>query len=350
MKPIFGVWVGVQLGDIVSKQGIELEQLRGRTIAIDAMNSLYQFLAIIRQRGGELLRDSKGRVTSHLSGLFYRTSNLIELGIQPIYVYDGEPPKLKRRTVEERRVMRKEAAEGWAAAVEAGKMDEARKFAQRSGQFSDEMISESKALLDRMGVAWVQATGEGEAQAAYLAQRGDSWAAASQDFDSLLFGAPILIRNLAITGRRKLPGKDVFVEVTPEVIELQKVLDELQITREQLVDIGVLIGTDYNEGIKGIGPKKALELVKKHGTIKEIMQTELGDKFEVDPLEVREIFLEPNVSKNYKLSWEEPDPKKIIEFLCEGHDFSESRVQTGIERLLKGLRERKQVKLEQWFG
>lgn len=342
--------VGVQLGDIVPKQTIELEQLRGRIIAIDAMNSLYQFLAIIRQRGGELLRDSKGRITSHLSGLFYRTSNLIELGVQPAYVFDGEPPKLKRRTVEERRVMRREAAEGWTAALKAGEMEEARKFAQRAGQFTDEMINNAKTLLDRMGIAWVQAPSEGEAQAANLVQRGDAWAAASQDFDSLLFGAPVLVRNLAITGRRKLPGKDVFIEVTPEVIELQKLLDELQITREQLVDIGILIGTDYNAGIKGIGPKKALELVKKHESIEKIMKTEYGDKFEVDPLEVQEIFLKPNVSPKYKLKWREPDPENIKEFLCEMHDFSESRVQTSIERLLKGLRERKQVKLEQWFG
>lgn len=342
--------VGVQLGDIVPKQTIELEQLRGRIIAVDAMNSLYQFLAIIRQRGGELLRDSKGRITSHLSGLFYRTSNFIELGIRPAYVFDGEPPKLKRRTVEERRAFRAEAAEEWAAALEAGELEEARKFAQRTSQLTSEMISDAKALLDCMGVAWVQAPGEGEAQAAYLVQRGDAWAAASQDFDSLLFGAPILLRNLAITGRRKLPSKDVFIEVMPEVIELQKLLDELEITREQLMCIGILIGTDYNAGIKGIGPKKALELVKKHGSMENMMQTELGDKFEVDPFEVQEIFLNPNVTSKYELKWREPEPEKIKEFLCEKHDFSEQRVQSGIDKLLKGLHEQKQVKLEHWFG
>jgi flap endonuclease-1 len=229
-------------------------------------------------------------------------------------------------------------------------LEEARKFAQRAGQLTDKMVEDAKALLSYMGVAWVQAPGEGEAQAAHLAQRGDAWAAASQDFDSLLFGSPLLIRNLAITGRRKLPGKDVYIEVVPEVIELQKLLDHLKITREQLVDIGILIGTDYNVGIKGIGPKKALELIKEHGSIKKIMKTELSDKFEVDPLEVREIFLKPNVTPKYKLRWQEPQPEKIKKFLCEEHDFSESRVQTGIDRLLKGLHERKQVKLEQWFG
>ncbi len=350
-KRIFiGAWMGVQLGDIVTKQKVELEQLRGRVIAIDAMNSLYQFLSIIRQRDGELLRDSKGRITSHLSGLFYRTANFVEAGVRPVYVFDGEPPRLKQRTVEQRRAVRAEAAEEWAKALKEGRVEEARKFAQRAGRVNEQMIRQAQTLLGHMGLPWVQAPGEGEAQAAHLIQRGDAWAAASQDFDSLLFGAPMLVRNLAITGRRKLPGKDVYIMVSPEVIELKVVLEELGVTQEQLVDIGILIGTDYNEGVKGIGPKKALELVKKQGSIKEIVRTELEEKFEVDPLEVREIFLKPNVTAEYEVKWGESDPEGIKRFLCDVHDFSESRVQTGIDRLTKGREKRGQPSLEKWFG
>lgn len=341
--------MGVQLGDIVPKQKIELEQLSGKIVAIDAMNSLYQFLAIIRQRDGQPLRDSRGRVTSHLSGLFYRTANLVELGIRPVYVFDGEPPKLKRRTVKKRIELRAEAAKEWEAALEAGDVEGARKFAQRAGRLTDEMVAGSKKLLDGMGVPWVQAPSEGEAQAAHLVQRGDAWAAGSQDFDSLLFGAPLLVRNLAITGRRKLPRKDAYVEVSPELMQLETTLKELGITREQLVDIGILVGTDYNEGIKGIGPKKALDLVKKHGSMENILRTELVEKFEVDPLEVRDIFLKPNVTGKYKVKWGEPDQVKIKEFLCGEHDFSDARVQGAIDRLLKGKGEREQIKLEQWF-
>ncbi len=342
--------MGVQLGDIVPRQKIELEQLRGRVIAIDAMNSLYQFLAIIRQRDGEPLRDSRGRVTSHLSGLFYRTTNLIELGIRPVYVFDGEPPKLKRLTIEARSLLRAEAAEEWAAALRAGRIEEARKFAQRAGRLTDEMVVGATRLLDSMGVPWVQAPSEGEAQAAHLVQLGDAWSVASQDFDSLLFGAPILVRNLTITGRRKLPGKDAYVKISLELIELGGALLELGITREQLVDVGILVGTDYNEGIKGIGPKKALDLVKKHRSIENIMRTELREKFEADPLDVREIFLKPVVTAKYKIKWGEPDQAKIKDFLCGEHDFSEQRVQGAVDRLLKGKREREQVRLEQWFG
>ncbi len=341
--------MGVQLGDIVPKRKIELEELRGKVIAIDAMNSLYQFLSIIRQRDGEPLKDSKGRVTSHLSGLFYRTSNLVELGIRPVYVFDGEPPKLKSKTLETRRVIRAEAEKARIAALKAGDIAEARKQAQRAARLTDVMVGEATTLLDHMGIAWVQAPGEGEAQAARLVQRNDAWAAASQDYDSLLFGAPILVRNVAITGRRKLPGKDVYIEVVPEITELQELLEKLGINRRQLIAVGILIGTDYNAGIKGIGPKKALELVKKYGSIKEIA-SRLGEKFEVDPLEVEKIFLKPNTTDKYELKWREPNPDGIKEFLCEEHDFSESRVQTGIDRLLKGLHEREQVKLEQWFG
>jgi flap endonuclease-1 len=342
--------MGVQLGDIVTKQKLELEQLRGKVVAIDALNFLYQFLSIIRQRDGELLRDSKGRITSHLSGLFYRTANFVEAGIKPVYVFDGTPPVLKKLTVEQRRVARKEAEVLWKKALEEGRVEEARKFAQGAGRLDDLMIRQAQTLLDHMGLPWVQAPSEGEAQAARLVEKGDAWAAASQDFDSLLFGAPTLVRNLAVTGRRKLPGKDVYIEVHPEVVELNVVLRELGITREQLVDVGILVGTDYNEGIKGIGPKKALELVKKEGSMREIVKTEIGKKFEVDPMEVREIFLAPNVVDKYELLWRDPNPEGIIKFLCDEHDFSEDRVKTGIEKLTRGKVEREQARLEAWFS
>jgi flap endonuclease-1 len=342
--------MGVQLGDLVSREKVDLKHLRGQTVAIDALNFLYQFLSIIRQRDGELLKDTKGRITSHLSGLFYRTANFIEAGIRPVYVFDGEPPVLKLQTVQQRRVAREKAEAEWRKALEERRIEDARKFAQRAGRVDEQMVVQAKTLLDCMGVPWVQAPGEGEAQAARLIQREDAWAVASQDFDSLLFGAPTLVRNLAISGRRKLPGKDVYIQVTPEVIKLEEALRELGVRREQLVDIGILVGTDYNEGIKGIGPKKALDLVKKHGSLEKLLKTEIGEKFEVDPLEVKRIFLKPDVTDDYRLKWGDPDPEGIKRFLCDEHDFSETRVQTGIDKLMEGRAKRDQTSLERWFG
>lgn len=340
--------MGVQIKEIVPIREVDLGYLKGRTIAVDAMNTLYQFLSIIRQRDGTPLKNSRGMITSHLSGLFYRTSNLIERGIEPVFVFDGEPPELKSKTLETRREIRAKAERARKEALEKGKEKEARKYAQRAARLSDEMVGQSKKLLSTMGVPWVQAPGEGEAQAARMVQNEDTWATGSQDFDSLLYGSPVLLRNMAITGKRKLPGKDKYKQVLPEVIELQGIMEEHEIDRRKLIAIGILVGTDYNEGIKGIGPKRALDLVKKNGSLEEIADMEIFEKFDVDPFEVEEIFLEPNVTDDYKINWEDPDPNEIKEFLCEKHDFSESRIRTGIERLERGASERAQESLEKW--
>ncbi len=341
--------MGVQIGDLVPSEEIPLEQLAGKRIAIDALNMLHQFVSIIRQRDGEPLMDSKGRITSHLSGIFYRTANLVEIGIKPIYVFDGEPPLLKQETLRRRALTREEAEREWKEALERGDLVDARKYAQQAGRVTEEMVEQTKRLLDLMGIPWIQAPSEGEAQAAHLVEKGDAWASASQDFDSLLFGAPVLVRNLALTGRRKLPGKDAYVEVKPERIELKKVLDSLGISREQLIDIGVLVGTDFNEGIKGIGPKRALELIRKYGSLEKIVELKLF-QFDVDPLQVKEIFLHHRVTDDYKIEWREADPEGIKEFLCEEFDFSLERVQTGIDKLLKGRTKSGQTSLERWFS
>ncbi|UXD21907.1 endonuclease [Ignicoccus pacificus DSM 13166] len=333
------------------KREHSLRALSGKSIALDAYNSLYQFLAAIRGEDGRPLMDSKGRVTSHLSGLFYRTINMLEHGIRIAYVFDGKPPRLKSREIERRIEIKEKAKEKYEEAIRKGEVEEARKYAQMSARLSKEMVEEAKKLLDAMGVPWVQAPSEGEAQAAYMAQKGSVWASGSQDYDSLLFGSPRLVRNLTITGRRKLPGKREYIVIEPEEITLQCVLEKLGITREQLIDIAVLIGTDFNEGVKGVGPKRALHLVKTYKDLERILRS-LGVR-DVEPfLAAKEIFLHPEVTDNYKLEWREPDPQKIYEILVVEHDFNEERVKRAIERLMKAWREKiryRQVGLDMFF-
>ena len=343
--------MGVDLKDVVPRKEISLEELSGRAIAIDAYNALHQFLAIIRQPNGTLLMDSRGRVTSHLSGLFYRTVNLLELGIKPVYVFDGKPPEVKELEVLRRKLHKEEAERKYEEALARGDLKAARTYAQQTGRLTDEMAEEAKQLLDALGVPWVQAPSEGEAQAAYMAARGDVYAAASQDYDSLLFGAPRLVRNMTITGRRKLPRKDVYVEVKPELIELQQLLKDLELTREQLVDVGILVGTDYNpEGVKGIGPKKAIKLIKEHGSLERALAV-IGESPPPNVDEIRRIFLSPDVTSNYKLEWREPDRGEVLKFLCSEHDFSEDRVLNALERAIKAFRESKgKVTLEAFFN
>ena len=343
--------MGVQLKGLLSPVKISLEELSGRSIAFDGNNVLYQFLAIIRGRRGEPLHDAQGRVTSHLSGLIYRNSNLIEAGIKVAYVFDGKPPELKEAEIERRRRARMEAQVEYRRALERGEVEEAKKYAQRAVSLGDAMVEDAKRLLTLMGIPWVQAPSEGEAQSAYMARKGDVWASSSQDFDSLLFGAPRLVRNLSITGRRKLPNKKVYIKIEPELIELERMLGELGITREQLIDIGILVGTDFNpEGVKGIGPKKALRLIKKYGSLEEVLPHLEGASFPCPIERIREIFLNPPVTDDYRLEWRPPDEEGILEFLCEEHSFNRERVMKAIEKLWRGTRKREETTtLDRWF-
>jgi flap endonuclease-1 len=332
--------MGVDLGDIFEKKEIEFPDLKGKIIAIDAFNTIYQFLSIIRQRDGTPLKDTHGEVTSHLSGFLYRTTNLIEEGIKPIFVFDGTPPVLKNKTIEERKKIRIVAQEKYEEAKARGD-DEA-----ASSRLKGNMIEDAKLLLGFMGIPIVQAPSEGEAQAAFMAQNKSAYAAGSQDYDALLFGAPYVVRNLAVTGKRKLAGKGIFVEVKPELIELGKGLEALGISQEQLVDIALLVGTDYNEGIKGIGPKKALKLIKKHGGIEEALR-ELNSGIE-NLQEIKDLFLHPGVTQDYEIKWKKADEKAITKFLCAEHDFSEARVSKAVERLLEASDEGQKT-LDKWF-
>jgi flap endonuclease-1 len=340
--------MGVDLRDLIPRTPISFEALSGKVIAIDAYNALYQFLSIIRQPDGTPLRDRTGRITSHLSGLLYRTVNFLEIGMKPVYIFDGRPPEIKEMEVLRRRRVKEEAVKKYEEALQRGDLRAARTYAQQTAHLTDEMANEAKRLLEALGVPWVQAPSEGEAQAAYMTIKGDAYAAASQDYDSLLFGAKRLVRNLTISGKRKLPRKDEYVEIEPELIELDKVLQELQITREQLVDIAILIGTDYNpDGVKGVGPKTALKLIKTYGSLEKALKALPETEFPIDPSEVRKMFLEPKVTDNYKLEWRKPDVDAVLRFLCDERDFSRERVTNALSRVLKAHQQyAKQVSLD----
>lgn len=349
--------MGVDLKDLIpdecKKVIDDLRSLRGKVLAIDAYNALYQFLTAIRQPDGTPLMDEKGRITSHLSGLFYRTVNVVENGVKPVYVFDGKPPELKARELEKRRAVKEEASKKYEEAIAAGDLEAARRYAMMSSSLTEEMVKDAKRLLDAMGVPWVQALAEGEAQAAFLVKRGDAYATASQDYDSLLFGSPRLVRNLTISGRRKLPRKDEYVEIKPELIELDALLRKLGIAHENLIDIGILLGTDYNpEGFEGIGPKRALQLIKSYGGIERIPRQLLKSPAEVDIQSIKAYFMNPPVTANYKLEWREPSVDDVIEVLVVEHSFSEERVRNALDRYVKAYRDfikGEQRGLGKWF-
>ena len=336
--------MGINLRSLVEPGPIVLEDLSKRIVALDAYNMIYQFLASIRLNDGQPLTDDNGNVVSHLMGLLARTSNLMEAGIKPVFVFDGAPHPLKESTIAYRLMRKKEAMDEWKRALAEGDMKKARSKAQQTSHFTREMARESKYAIELMGLPWVQAPSDGEAQASHMAAKGEVYAAGSQDFDTLLFGSPLLIRNLTISGRRKLPGKRHYVNVNIEKIELREMLENLEITREQLVDMAILMGTDFNEGIKGIGPKKSLKMIREHGDLEKVI---LEKGYEIEHYrEIRKIFLEPSVNEDYELQWKRPRVSDLTEFYIEGHQFKEDTIKKYTDKIKDGAGTIQQTRLE----
>jgi flap endonuclease-1 len=341
--------MGLDLKPLLSAVPIKLAELSDKNVAVDAFNTIYQFLATIRGPSGEPLANSRGEITSHLSGLFYRNTNLLMENIRPIYVYDGKAHELKVQEIERRAKLKKEATEKYQLAVEEGRMEDARKYSIRTSMLTDKMVEETKRLLDCLGIPHIQAPSDGEAAAAHLTKSGIAYAAASQDYDSILFGASRLVRNLAISGRRKVPNRNAYIDVEPEMLEHDKVLRETGLTHEQLVDVGILIGTDFNPGgFPGIGPKTALKLIREKGKLENIEK--IAHLLpEVPYEEIRKIFLSPELPKVDRLEFNQVNREAVLDFLCVKKSFSTDRVSGQLDRLRKAVTNRSQS-LEQWFG
>ena len=327
--------MGVNFKDILEPEKISFKDLEGRTIAIDAYNTIYQFLSGIRQQDGQPLADSNGNITSHLSGILYRNSSIMDKGIKLIYVFDGERSVYKEKTIAKRQETRKDSEKKWKEALESGDEKEARKFAIRSSKMTPHILESSKKLLDLMGIPYIQANGEGEAQAAYMVQKGDAWAVGSQDYDCLLFGANKIVRNLTLTSKLG----DL------EFLKLSNVLKKLNLSREELINIALLVGTDFNDGVKGIGAKTSLKLLK-NGKLEDTLNKYNEESYE-DIETIKNIFLKPNINTDYKIKWKTPNEKGLVEFLCDEHEFSYERVLNAYNKIKK--KNTAQKSLENWF-
>jgi len=338
--------MGLNLKPLVIREKVELKSFSSRVIAIDAYNALYQFISIIRGADGRPLADLDGNITSHLSGLLYRNSNYLSMGIMPVYVFDGKPPHLKSIEIERRRTLKRDAVIKYEMALKSGDRDAVRRYAQQTTHLRDEMVQDSKKLLSLLGIPHIDAPSEGEATAAYLTQTGAAFAAASQDFDSVLFGAKKLVRNFTTSGRRKIANRNAYVNVEPEMIEIDASLAALKITREQLVDIGILIGTDFNpDGFTRIGPKTALKLIRNHLRLEDIpgINEQLA---EVDYDQIRKIFLEPDVADT-DIEFGEVDYDGVSDYLVS-RDFAPERVRSSLNRIKKA-QEMRSHSLDQWM-
>src|SRR3989344_4746689 len=307
--------MGLNISQIIPKREISLEELKNKKLAVDASQVLYQFLSSIRQPDGTPLMDSNENITSHLMGISTRIPNLIENNLKLAFVFDGKPPLLKIQEQEQREHRKQLAEEKLEKAKEEGDEESMLKYSKQSTRLSFKMTDEAKELIKAFGLPIIQAPSEAEAQCSFLAEKNDVYAVVSSDFDSLLYSATRLIKNLTASKKRKI--RNVYVSINPEMIELSQVLKELEINQDQLIILAILVGTDYNSGIKGIGPKNALKLVKKYNNFDRLF-SELNPDF--DWKKIYATFKSMPVMKNYQLKWSEPDEEKIRKILVDDHD------------------------------
>ena len=344
--------MGCNLKDIAPAEQTNLKELAGKRVGIDAFLTAFQFLTTMRDRSpqgdGMPLRDDNGNPVSHLMGFLHRTATLLAMGIKPVYIFDGQSPELKAEEMAARRARREEAEAVHKEALAAGDFTLAQKMAARIMHYSPQMVEETQQLLDLMGVPWVTAAAEGEAQAAVMAAKGQLDVVATQDWDALLYGSPVLIRNLMDDGTKRY-GRIVHAQS----IDLSDMLKQNDISREQLVDLAIMIGTDYHPGVKGVGPKTGLKLIKQYGTIEAVCEAK--DKELPERLaEIREIFLNhPAVEvDDDALQQGQVDRKGLIQFLQTERQFSQRRMDQAFEKLKEGgyLREGGQTSLFSFDG
>ncbi|KAI0917140.1 Flap endonuclease 1-A [Taiwanofungus camphoratus] len=341
----------------------DIKTLFGRKVAIDASMSIYQFLIAVRQKDGELLTNDAGETTSHLMGFFYRTIRMVENGIKPLYVFDGKPPELKAGVLSKRLARREEAKADGEEAKETGTAEDVDRFSRRTVKVTREHNEECRRLLNLMGIPFVVAPSEAEAQCAELARGGKVYAAGSEDMDTLTFAAPVLYRHLTFSEARKQPISE---------IHLDKALEGLEMTMSQFIDLCILLGCDYLEPIKGIGPKSALKLVREHGSLAAVIEhlreksaakeetAEDGKKKKGGVIipeewpweEAKQVFEKPDVTPadQIEVEWKTPDVEGLVQFLVTEKGFNEERVRKGSEKLGKFLNAKQQGRLDGFFS
>jgi len=325
----------------------KFESYLDRKVAIDASMHIYQFMMVIGRQGDQTLTNDAGEVTSHLQGMFMRTCRMLEAGIKPVYVFDGKPPTMKGGELAKRKDKRDEAEAALAKAKEAGDQEEIEKMSKRTVRVTRQQSQEVMQLARLMGLPVFEAPCEAEASCAALCKAGLVYAAASEDMDTLCFACPKLARNLMSPASQ---GKPILE------FDYEKILTELDMTWEQFIDVCILCGCDYCDSIKGVGPVKAVSLIKKHGNIETLLQHLDTEKYPVPEdwpyKEARELFKHPDVvnTDGLELKWTAPDEEGIVAFLVGEKQFGEERVRNTLKKLKAAKGKSSQNRLESVFG
>ena len=308
------------LRSLAALSEIRYEEIEGSVVAIDAHNWLYRYLTTtVKWTNEEVYTTADGEEVANLVGILKGLPTLFEHDLVPVFVFDGGVTELKSDEVERRREQRQAAEERLEDARERGDVIEAARLEARTQRLTELIQDTTRELLSLLDVPYVDAPAEGEAQAAYMNRIGDVEYVGSEDYDTLLFGAPQTLRGLTGKGN-------------PELMDLEATLQEHGLSYEQLVDVAILCGTDFNDGIDGIGPKTGVTLVREHGDLFGVLaargeQIEFADR-------IRELFFDPPVTDEYSIETTiEPDIGAAREYVIDTWEIDPDEVQRGFERI-----------------
>ncbi|WP_435153134.1 flap endonuclease-1 [Haladaptatus sp. DFWS20] len=320
------------LRQLAALEDISFDDVEGSLVAVDAHNWLYRYLTTtVKWTRDEVYTTADGTEVANLVGVVQGLPKFFEHDLTPVFVFDGSVTDLKSDEIESRREQREKLEDQLEDAREEGDAIEVARLEASTQRLTPVIQETTRELLDLLDVPIVEAPAEGEAQAAHMARTGAVDYAGTEDYDALLLGAPLTLRKLTSKGN-------------PELMDFDATLEEHDITWEQLVDIAILCGTDFNEGISGVGPKTALKGVKEHGDLWGVLE-ERGDHIEYAD-RIREMFLDPNVTDDYEFdAGMNPDIDAAREYVTEEWKVHEDEVERGFERIEESVT---QTGLDQW--
>jgi flap endonuclease-1 len=308
------------LRDLAVIEDVAYDDLAGSVVAVDAHNWLYRYLTTtVKFTRDSAYTTADGEEVANLIGVVQGLPKFLEHDVTPVFVFDGGVTDLKEAEVEQRREQREKYEEQLEQAREEGDSVEVAKLDSRTQRLTDTIVDTTRELLALLDVPVVDAPAEGEAQAARMARAGTVDYAGTEDYDALLFGSPLTLRQLTSKG-------------DPECMDLDATLSEHDLTWEQLVDVGILCGTDFNEGVTGIGPKTAVKTVREHGDIWGVFEARDVSVENVD--RIRNLFLDPPVADDVAFDTElEPDVDAAKAFVVDEWGVAADEVERGFERI-----------------
>jgi len=311
---------------------IAFEDVGGSVVAVDAHNWLYRYLTTtVRFTSDAKYTTADGEEVANLVGVVQGLPKFFEHDLTPVFVFDGSVADLKEDEVAQRREEREKREEKLEAARERGDAEAISRLDSQTQRLTDTILTTTREVFEHLDVPIVDAPAEGEAQAAHMARQGTVDYVGTEDYDALLLGAPLTLRQLTSSG-------------DPELMDFEATLDHHGITWEQLVDAAILMGTDFNPGIDGVGPKTAITLVKEHGDLWGALEArdehiDHGDR-------IRAMFLEPTVTDDYDLDLDvNPDLDAARSYVTDEWEVDAGEVNRGFERIEESV---VQTGLDKW--